>query len=180
MKPQRKKGFTLFELLIILLIVSIFTMLGWPALNAFMGEYRLGSAAEEIVTALEFAQLTATAGLQTEVTISATVKRIDVKQFKPGIDLLDGAVQYPAADVEGGGFAFLGNPMNKGADYTITFPDDSRFSGVDILDSNFDAEPVVFDAVGTPSKGGTVTLTFGDRRKTVTLNALSGRVSVSG
>ena len=176
---RRMDGFTLFELLIVLLILSIFTMLGWPALNAFMGDYRLGAAAEEIVNALEFAQLTAVAGQQTQVTINAATKKIDVKQFKPDANLLSGAGSYTAAEVEGGDFAYLGNPMNKGTDYTVTFPNDSRFSGVDIFASAFDS-PVTFDSTGTPSMGGTVTLTFGDRLKTVTLNALTGRVSVSG
>ncbi|MDF1590189.1 MAG: GspH/FimT family pseudopilin [Desulfobacterales bacterium] len=179
LKRRRRDGFTLFELLIVLLIVSIFTMLGWPAINAFMGDYRLGTAAEEIVNALEFAQLTAVTGQQTQVTISATTKKIDVKQFKPNVNLLGGAGSYTAAEVENGSYAYLGNPMNKGIDYTITFPNESRFSGVDINASGFDT-PVTFDSTGTPSIGGTVTLTFGGRQKVVTLNALTGRVSVSG
>lgn len=179
LKYPRMDGFTLFELLIVLLITAILTMLGWPALNAFMGDYRLGAAAEEIVNALEFAQLTAVAGQQTEVTISATTKKIDVKQFKPTANLLDGSASYTAADVEGGSFAYLENPMNKGTDYTITLPNESRFSGVDIFASAFDS-PVTFDSTGTPSKGGTVTLTLSDRQKVVTLNAVTGRMSVGG
>jgi len=179
MKPQRRNGFTLFELLIVLLIVSIFTMLGWPALNAVMGDYRLEAAAEEIVNALEFAQLTAVAGQQTQVTISAATETIDVKQFKPTANLLSGAGSYTAAEVEGGGYAYVEDPMNKGKDYTIPFPGDSRFSGVDITTSSF-GSPVTFNSTGTPSTGGTVTLTFSGRQKVVTLNALTGGVSVSG
>jgi len=179
LKTRRMDGFTLFELLIVLLIVSIFTMLGWPALNAFMGDYRLGAAAEEIVNALEFAQLTAVSGQQTQVTISAATKTIDVKQFKPDANLLSGAGSYTAAEVENSSYAYLGNPMNKGTDYSITFPNDSRFSGVDITTSAF-GSPVTFNSTGTPSMGGTVTLTFSGRQKTVTLNAVTGRVSVGG
>lgn len=179
LKTRRMDGFTLFELLIVLLIMAIFSMLGWPALNAAMGDYRLGAAAEEVVNALEYAQLTAAAGQQTQVTISASTKRIDVKQFKPTANLLDGSSQYTAADVEGGEFVYLENPMNKGTDYSISFANESRFSGVDMTASSFDS-PVTFDATGTPSKGGTVTLSLSDRQKVVTLNAVTGRMSVSG
>ena len=179
MKPRRRNGFTLFELLIVVLIMAIFTMLGWPALNAFMGDYRLETAAEEIVNALEFAQLTAVAGQPTQVTINAATETIDVKQFKPTANLLDGSASYTAASVEGGSYAFVGNPMNKGKDYTITLTGDSRFSGVDITTLSF-GSPVYFNSTGTPSTGGTVTLTFSGRQKVVTLNALTGRVSVSG
>jgi len=180
LKTRRREGFTLLELLIVGLILGIFTMLGWPVLNSAMGDYRLAAAAEEIVNALECAQLTATTGQQTQVTISSTAKRVDVKQFKPIANLLDGSSQYSAADVEGGIFVYLGNPMNKGTDYSITFPNESRFSGVDITASDFGSVPVTFDSTGTPSKGGTATLTFSGRQKVVTLNALTGRVSVGG
>ena len=180
LNPRPRDGFTLLELLLALLITAIFTMLGWPVLNSAMGNYRLGAAAEEIVTALEFAQMTATAGQQTEVTISASTERIDVKQFKPTADLLDGSASYTAGDVEGGSFVYLENPMNKGTDYSIIFPNDSRYGGVDVNASDFGSVPVTFDSTGTPSKGGTVTLTLGGRQRVVTLDALTGKVSVSG
>jgi len=179
LKTRRMDGFTLLELLMVLLIMAIFAMLGWPVLNSAMGDYRLEAAAAEIVNALEFAQLTATTGQQTEVTINASTKKIDVKRFKPKADLLDGSSQYAAAEVEDSIFVYLENPMNKGTDYSITFPNESRFSGVDIIASAFDS-PVTFNSSGTPSKGGTVTLSFSGRQKSVTLDALTGRVGVSG
>ena len=56
----------------------------------------------------------------------------------------------------------------------------ARFKGVDIAASDFGVpSPVFFDALGAPSKGGTVTLVFGSQQVLVTLNALSGKVTVS-
>jgi type II secretory pathway pseudopilin PulG len=181
MKPWRTAGFTFMEILIVVLIVGITTMVGWPVLNAAMGVSRLSGAAEEVVNALEFAQLTAmTSGQRTRVVIGAPLDRIAVRQFIITADLFSGGDTMAAADVESGTFALMGNPANKGTDYEIDFSTESRFQGVDITASNFDiADPVYFDTLGAPSNGGTVTLALGGRQMVVTLDALSGKVTVS-
>ena len=176
----RDKGFTLLEILIVALIVGIFAMLGWPAFNTAMGASRLSGAAEEVVNALEFAQLRATSGQITKVIIRVDQDKITVKQYKAGIDFFGGESELGEAGVEGGTYEIIENPMNKGTDYQIILPDDSRFGGVDITFSDFDATPVTFDSLGAPSNGGTVTLALGSRQMVVTLDALSGKVTVSG
>jgi Tfp pilus assembly protein FimT len=168
------------EFLIVFLMLSIFLMVAWPAVNSGMTGFRLSAAAEEVVTAMEFAQLTAASGSDTQVTIDPGTDRIEVRQFKTGVDLFDGSSQHSASGVEGGGFVYSDNPMNKGTDYLIDISTESRFSGVNITASDFAAgSEVTFDAVGRPSKGGTVTLVMGDRRMVATLEAISGRVKVS-
>jgi len=179
MKQGRTAGFTIMEILIVFLLLSIVLMISWPALNAGVDDYRLSAAAEEVVTTLEFAQLIATSGHRTKVIIRVDQDKITVKKFKAGINFLGGESQLAAADVEGGTYEPVENPMNKGTDYQIILPDDSRFSGVKITASDFDADPVTFDSIGTPSKGGTVTLALGNRQRVVTLDAVSGKVSVS-
>jgi prepilin-type N-terminal cleavage/methylation domain-containing protein len=57
MKQRRTSGFTYVELAIVLLLVGIFAMIGYPALNATMRDSRLSGAAQEAVNALEFGQL---------------------------------------------------------------------------------------------------------------------------
>ena len=112
--------------------------------------------------------------------IGAPEDRIAVRQFTITADLFTGGDTLAAADVENGTYDFMGNPMNKGMDYQIDFPADSRFQGVDITSSDFNVEnPVYFDTSGAPSKGGTVTLALGGRQMVVTLDALSGKVIVS-
>jgi type II secretion system protein H len=174
-------GFTLVEIMLVLLIVGIVSMVGWPALNGAMGDARLSGAAQEVVNALEFAQLTAmTSGRKTRVVIGAPQDRIAVRQFNIIGDLFNGGDTLAAADVENGNYDFMGNPMNKGTDYEIKFPDESRFQGVDITASDCDVgNAVIFDTLGGPSKGGTVSLAFGDQEMVVTLDALSGKVTVN-
>ncbi len=180
-KQWRTAGFTYVELLIVLLLMGIFAMLGLPALNGAMGEARLSGAAQEVVNALEFAQLTAmTSGRKTRVVIGAPQDRIAVRQFNIIADLFNGGNTLAAPVVENGTFDLMGNPMNKGTNYVIDFPDGSRFQGVDIAASDFNVEDsVIFDTLGAPSKGGTVTLVLGDRQMVVTLDALTGKVTVS-
>jgi Tfp pilus assembly protein FimT len=179
-KPWQTCGFTYVELTIVLLLLGIFAMLGLPALNAAMGNTRLSGAAQEVVNALEFAQLTAmTSGRNTRVVIGAPQDRIVVRQFTTTADLFNGDDTLAAADVENGTFELMGNPMNKGTGYEIDFSDESRFQGVDISASDFNVDNgVIFDVLGAPSKGGTVTLTLGGRQMVVILDALSGKVTV--
>jgi type II secretory pathway pseudopilin PulG len=181
MNQKISAGFAFLEILIVSVLLSIVVMLGWPSLNAALGDYRLSGAAQEIVNALEFAQLTAmTSGSQTRVVIAAPADRIGVRQFDITADLFNGGDTLAEATVENGTFKLMGNPMNKGTDYEIDLPDERRFQGVDITASDFNAgNHVDFDSLGAPSKGGTVTLALGNRQMVVTLDALTGKVSVS-
>jgi len=173
-------AFSLLEMLIVLMLLSIVTMVGLPALNSSMGDSRLAGAAQEVVNALEYGQLLATAGSQTRVVIGAPTDRIGVRQYQTNADLVGGGGTLTAADVEAGTYKLVEYPASKGTDYAINFADDRRFKGVDITASNFEAGgPVYFDSLGTPSKGGTVTLTLGNRQKVVALDAVIGKVTVS-
>jgi prepilin-type N-terminal cleavage/methylation domain-containing protein len=175
-----RAGFTLLELVLVLLLLSIFAMLGVPALNSAMGDSRLAGAAQEVVNAFEFAQLRATTGAQTRVVIGDSTDRIAVRQYQPSGDIISGGTTLAAADVETGTYQLVEYPASKGVDYEILFASDRRFKGVDITASDFNvADPVQFDTLGTPTKGGTVTLVLGNRQTVVTLDALSGKVTVS-
>ncbi|MGD8891942.1 MAG: GspH/FimT family protein [Desulfobacterales bacterium] len=180
-KQLGMSGVTYLELIMVLLLLGIFVMLGLPALNAAMGDARLSGAAQEVVNALEFAQLTAiTSGRRTRVVIGAPEDRIAIRQFTITADLSTGGDTLADADVENGTFDLMGNPMNKGMDYQIDFPVDTRFQGVDITASDFNfGDPVFFDTLGAPSKGGTVTLALAGGQMVVTLDALTGKVTVS-
>jgi hypothetical protein len=60
------------------------------------------------------------------------------------------------------------------------FANEERFKGVDITLSDFDqGDPLDFDTLGRPSHGGAATLTLGGQQMVVTLDALTGKVSVS-
>ena len=174
-------GFSLVEVMIIVLILGIITTLGLPTLKSGVDKSRLSGAAGEIVTALEFAQLNAmTAGAQTRVTIDTSADTILLERYEISGDIMSGATEIPENDVDNGGFATMGHPVNKGADYYIVFADEDRFHGVDIASAAFDVNNyVTFDAIGAPSDGGSVTLSLGNRQVVVTVDSLTGKVTAS-
>jgi type II secretory pathway pseudopilin PulG len=174
-------GFTLVEVVLVTLLLGIIVMLGFPTLDSAMVDSRLSAAVEEIDNALQYAQLTAmTSGRKIRVAIGAPQDRIAVRYYKITADLFGGGDELVAGDMESGTYEFMQYPLNKGTDYEIILPNESRFGGVDITASDFNVEaPVFFDPLGAPSKGGTVTLALGDRQMVVTLDALTGKVTVS-
>jgi type II secretory pathway pseudopilin PulG len=175
-------GFTLVEAVLVAVILSIAGVVALPMLSSSLEEARLSAAASEVVAALEYGQLSAaTTGRETRVTIGQAEERIGVRQFKTTADLFNGGDTLAAADVESGTYELMQYPPKKGTDYLIFLGDEDRFKGVDITTSDFNppADNVIFDTLGTPSKGGTVTLALGGRQMVVTLDALTGKVTVT-
>ena len=180
LKEQRSAGFTFLEIIIITLIVGIITLLSWPSLIAAVEDARLSGAATETVTALEYAHSKAVnAGRTTRVTFDSAADTFVVEQFAYNGDLLGGADTLTEADVETGNFATMQHPLRPGDNYQIDLASQALFGGVDISAVNFGGNnDVTFDALGVPSNGGTVTLGFGSRQIVVTLDSLTGKVTV--
>ena len=178
---QPRAGFTLLETLIVLLLMGIFVMLSWPQLSSALVEARLSGAADEIVNALEYAQLSAmTSGSKTRVLIEASQDRIEIKHYKSSADLFNGGDVLLASDIESGTYEFMQHPLKKGFDYEIFLSNEIRFKGIDITLSDFDTgNPIFFDSLGAPSHGGTATLSLGARQIVVTLDQLTGKVTMS-
>jgi Tfp pilus assembly protein FimT len=178
---RRSAGFTLVEFMIVVMTLGVVALLALPMFGAALEEARLSGAASEIVTALEFAQLTAlNSGRETRVTVDHTADTILVEQFRNSVDLLGEQSELAASDVEGGGFAVMAHPVNRGTDYNISLANDARFNGVDISAAVFgSSNSVVFKTLGEPSDGGTVTLTSSSSQLVVTVDSLTGKVTLS-
>jgi prepilin-type N-terminal cleavage/methylation domain-containing protein len=178
---QRTTGFTLIEVLIVIVTLGIVATLGLPALNSSLEESRLSRATNEVVTALEFAQLTTmSSGIRTRVTIDTETDTILVEKFTNSSNLLGSETELSEGEVEGGSFAAMERPMDRGTDYNISLASDDGFSSVDIASSVFGADNfVIFDELGTPSDGGAVTLILGSQQVFVTVDQLTGMVTVS-
>lgn len=174
-----EKGFTLIEILIILLIMGITATIAFPNLQSGLEAFKLSAAANEIAVALEYGQLAAmTSGGQARVTIDAGADSILVERFEITGDIMAGGAQMSENDIETGTFVNMAHPFNRGQDYSIVFADEDRFSNVDIGSSTFGGgNSVTFDALGSPSEGGTVTLSLGVRQVTLTVDSLSGSVT---
>ena len=183
MKESRKKaGFSLFEMMIAVLILGIIATIALPSFKSGADQSRLAAATEEIVTALEYARLFAlTSNTQCRVTIDATADTVLVQRFQYTANFLGSETQLPKAGVEGGSFVTMAHPFNRGASYYTVFANEDRFKGVDIYSSVFGAGNfVTFGALGAPSTAGTVTLSLGSRQATVSVNGTSGTVTTSG
>jgi prepilin-type N-terminal cleavage/methylation domain len=174
-------GFTLVEILIVVMVMGILATISLPAINSTLQGSRLRGAAYEVVTALEYAQLTAmTSGRGTRVVIGDNQESIGVRQYTSNADFFTGGDELAENDVESGTYVLMPYPTKKGINYPITLTDENRFQGVDITVSDFNAgSQVDFNAQGAPSKGGTATLALGGDQIVVTLDALTGKVTVN-
>jgi len=174
-------GFTLMEALIIICILGIVATLAVPSLQSGLRESKLGGAAEEIMLAMEYAQLQGMmTGEETRVTVDDAADTVLVEKFEIQGDLFSGGSQLPAADVETGGFVTMPHPMSKGKDYLIVLADEDRFQGVDIVNVTFGADNfVTYGALGVPSVGGSITLALGNKQIVLTLNSATGKVTAS-
>jgi len=177
-----QKGFTFIEIVIVLLVMGIMATMALPSLQSGLETSKLSAAAGEIAAALEYAQLAAmTTGQQVRITVDAGADSLLVERFTITGNIMAGAAQLPQADIETGGFTNMAHPTRRGEDYRIVFADEDRLNGVDIAAAVFGGGgSITFDPVGTPSDGGTVTLSLGGGTATVTVDSLTGRVTTSG
>ena len=177
------RGFTLVELVIVVLIVAIVAALGYPALTGSVVDARLYAVSTAVVTALEFARLSAaTSGRPCRVTLDEVAETISVEQleYDATANILNPAVSEIAEAVIDSttAYAAMDNPAKPGSDYVIDFTGSDWFGGVDVLTAAFGGgNTVVFNELGTPSEGGQVTLTFGGRQVVIAVDALTGKVT---
>ena len=182
---ERQRGhaaFTITEVMIVLLIMSIIALAGLPKLTSSLEYYRLSGAGGEVVNALQYAQFEALkSSLETRVEIIETDSIIRVKQFKPNQTLWVVNSERDSSIVEEGAFQFMEHPLKKGHEYTFALSgEESMFGSVNITNVDFGGGNVVtFDTLGTPSNGGTVTLALGARQIVISVDALTGKVTAS-
>lgn len=177
----KHNGFTLIEVIIVILIIGTIAMAGFPALTSSLDDARLAGAVTEVVTALEFARMEAMrSGRKIEVRIGHINNLIRVKKRYPTVDLHGSETELTEADVEGGVYQFIQHPLKRGEDYDIVFDDEERLRGVNITASDFGGDNrVFFEPDGLPDNGGSSTLALGTRQKTITLDAFTGTITVS-
>jgi prepilin-type N-terminal cleavage/methylation domain-containing protein len=179
------RGFTLVELIIVVLIVGIVVALGYPALTGSVVDARLYAATSAVATAFEFAQLSAAAsGRPCRVTVNVAAETVAIEQlaYTNIADILDPAVtEIEEDDIESATvYAAMEDPMKRGSDYVVDFSSSDWFGGVDLSTAAFGTgNTVVFNERGTPSEGGQVALTCGGREVAIAVDALTGKVTLS-
>lgn len=178
-------GFTLVEMLVVLFILGIAALLAIPALNATVAEGRMISAYTEMSMAFEYARVTSlSTGLPCRVTVGQTgggAPTVLVEQVEYNADFMNfGLSELDEVDVEGSVYQTMAYPPNPSIPYAISFEDQDRFSGFQLVSAVFGSgSVVVFDAYGTPSEGGTMAMSYSDWQLVLNLDSITGDVSRS-
>ncbi len=157
-KDASLRGFTLIEIIVVIMIISIAAAMVVPMMSS-ADDIQLRSAANKLAADLEYAKSMAISRGQ-DYTVS----------FDESAD------SYQIEDSSG---AVITHPVRKG-DYIEQFGGTSRLSNVTISDADFNgADLVIFESIGSPDNGGTVTLTAADDTIIVNVEAVTGYISIS-
>ena len=155
---HRNKGLTIFELLIVLLILSIVVAMAIPKMGS-AGSMQVRAAADMIAADLEYAKSMATS-----------------RQGNYTVIFNTGTESYQIEDSNG----VINHPVKAGSQFIISLSADNRLDEVDITDVNFDeTDQVEFNRMGSPDNAGTITLQAGGATATITVEAITGYISTS-
>ena len=158
------RGFTLLEILVVVVILAIAAAMAVPMLSAG-GATKLQAAAEMVAADLEYAK-------------SMAISRGG--RYRVTFDVAGNA--YQVEDPNG---AVIDHPITKGSPYVVDF-DGGRLSGVEIASADFDGTAgVQFDSLGSPYRAteealdsGVLTLRIGDRTETVHVEPVTGMITI--
>ncbi len=154
-----RSGFTMIELIIVMAIIAIAALVAVPMMSS-AASVQIRSASNMIAGDLEYAR---------SMAISRGQKYSMI--FDPA------AESYKIVD-EGG--IVIKHPVKTGFDYIVDFKNNGRLNKVDIANANFNATTSVqFDCLGSPDSGGTVGLQAGETTVTITVEHVTGYVSIN-
>lgn len=152
-KHEHRAAFTAIELLFVLIIISIVGLMAAPRFANSLAEQRVDAAARRMAADIALAQRRAK--------FSSTSQAI-------------------AFDVTGNSYVLTGvaDPDHPANPYTVALTDEPYESVIVSADFGGDAE-IIFDGYGIPDTAGTLVVRAGSHYKTLTLNVLTGRVTIT-
>ena len=169
---QNCSGFTLFDLLIVALILGILGTVTTPHFKGIITETKLNEAATELVSGLQYAQNLAveyqrTFGLKADAT--ANWYRVFDDQYKADPNPHHGS--DPPVDAYG----VVLNPLSK-TWYVKTY--DSIYQGVKITAVPIGDEIRFYPDGHSAASDNIFAISLGTAQRTITVNGITGRVSV--
>jgi len=152
------RGFTVVEILIVVVILGIAALTALPMLSS-AASVQLRSAANMIAADLEYA------------------KSLSVSRGRNFTVVFDTAAEsYEIQDEFG---ATIPHPVKKGFDYVIDLQGEG-LERVDITNVDFAASSdVMFDYLGSPDDGGTVTVQGGNSTAIISVEPITGYITVT-
>jgi prepilin-type N-terminal cleavage/methylation domain-containing protein len=162
-------GFTLAEILLVVLIIAIAAMVAVPMMSS-TDSIQIRSAANMIAADLEYAK-----------SMSISRQKNYSVVFNPAGDY------YEVHDPNG----IIKHPVNKRSDYRADFSSDSRLAEVIIENANFDpgdSTTITFDYLGSPYSGigtsaplnsGEIIIRAGDFTMKISIEPGTGFISIT-
>jgi prepilin-type N-terminal cleavage/methylation domain-containing protein len=175
------RGFTLIELAIVLLVLSIVTMTTAPLVGHALRQSRLSRAAGDVVAALDYARSrAASSGEGMRVSFPAGGKIVIVERFVLSTNLMTVAEgkTVAAAKVDAGIYRRVPHPLEKhtNAFAVIQKDDTDPYIAVATFQGSNSVE---FLAMGVPSRTGRVEIASGPERWTLVVESETGRVRIT-
>lgn len=155
---SKNRGFTLIELIAVIVIIAFAAMLAVPMFSS-AASTQIRAAADMVAADLEYA------------------KNMAISRQKTYTVIFDeSAESYSIKDENG---VVISHPVTH-KDYVVNFTADGRVDKVNIVDADFgSSEQVSFTYLGSPDNGGSVTLSAGTVIVTITVETVTGYVSIS-
>ena len=168
-----RRAFTLVEVLVVVTIIGLAGMIVVPQMLA-AGSLGVQAAARTVIADILFTQNDAIAsGQPRRIVFDAANDRYWVTQ-----DTTFDMTTTPSPT--NAMFVTWKGGTAGAANYLIDFPTDDRFDGVDIQNANFGGDlSLEFDALGSPSNGGSVDIVFGNTTLRISIAPFTGRLTVA-
>jgi prepilin-type N-terminal cleavage/methylation domain-containing protein len=155
-------GYTMVEVMLVLLILGIVSSIVVPSINGSLDEMKIDGAAREVVSVLHYCQ-----SLAIKEGIAYTVS-------------YDKAQEKFKCYEQGSGLTVL-HPIDK-KPYEMDFTGAGYFQGVDIVSASFtpgNKNFITFNSLDESDRYGTVVLNYRGPQKTIDISRLVAVVSVN-
>ena len=171
---QKNRGFSLLDLLIVLMILGIMGVILAPQLYSMMTEARLNEAAREMVSGLQYAQSLAVThqrpfGLKADV--DGNWFRIFDYQHRD--DSNPHHDETPPVD----GYGVVINPLDKDW-YIVDLDTNHTYEGVNLNAAPTDGTISFYPDGHSSSDDSSFVLTYGGDTRTITVDGTTGKIRV--
>jgi type II secretion system protein H len=173
---NRDKGFTLVDLIIVVLILGVLVMIAIPQFQSIVAESKLNGAAGELVSGLQYARNLAVLyarpfGLKADV----SENRFNVFDTDPYPDDVPPARPDNKPPVDADGVVL--NPMDKKW-YRKDFDTMNTYEGVRITSAPAGGQLLFYPDGHSSSSDSTFVLNLAGDQRTITVNGFTGRISI--
>lgn len=159
---SRRRGFTLAEMLVVLVIIGMIAAIAVPMLSS-TGDLDTSAAARALTSDLDYAQNYAITH-QTRV-------RVMFDTANNTYTLME--------DPESGSPIILTHPVNK-KPYVIAYATSSGLKTVNLSTADFGGQAsITYDSLGAPDSGGSVSVSVGSVTRQISVAAVTGKVTVN-